>query len=133
MDITSMRLEWQKVMIPGAQSYSDMHQGPDGLVYGMTDRKNFFVFDPVNHKIIYQEEAESRFGPGTAKDSPRIFVSGLNGEIYLLLRNGIVGIEPGSFRLKMVAESPFPIETGGDYLDGRIYFVSGSHLCSYKF
>jgi len=133
MDIKSMRLEWQKVMIPGAQSYSDMRQGPDGLVYGMTDRKNFFVFDPVNHKIIYQEEAESRFGPGTAKDSPRIFVSGLNGEIYLLLRNGIVGIEPGSFRLKMVAESPFPIETGGDYLDGRIYFVSGSHLCSYKF
>jgi hypothetical protein len=32
----------------------------------------------------------------------------------------------------MQAESPVPINTGGDYLDGKIYFVSGSHLCSYK-
>jgi len=70
---------------------------------------------------------------GTAKESPKIFVSGPKGEIYLLLHNGIVRIEPGSFKLYMIAESPVPIETGGDYLDGRIYFVSGSHLCSYKF
>jgi len=133
MDLATRHVEWQKVLIPDAQSYSDMRLGPDGLVYGMTDRKNFFVFDPVNRKVIHQEEVESRFGPGTAKDSPRIFVSGPKGEIYLLLRNGIVGIDPGTFKVKMVAESPVPIETGGDYLDGRIYFVSGSHLCSYKF
>ncbi len=133
MDIATRRLEWQKVLIPGAQSYSDMCLGSDGLVYGMTDRKNLFVFDPVNHLLVHNEETASRFGMGTAKESPRIFISGPGGEIYLLLLNGIVRIEPGSFKIKMVAESPVPIETGGDYLDGRIYFVSGSHLCSYKF
>jgi len=132
MDIDSRRVEWQKVMIPKAQSYSDMCTGPDGLIYGMTDRKNLFVFDPVHHTLLHQEETESRFGPGTAKESPRIFISGPNGEIYLLLRKGIVRIELSSFKVYMVAESPVPIETGGDYLDGRIYFVSGSHLFSYK-
>jgi hypothetical protein len=133
MDLDTKKLEWQKVLIPGVQSYSDMCLGPDGLVYGMTDRNNLFVFNPANQLLVHQEEVASRFGMGTAKESPRIFVSGPKGEIYLLLRNGIVRIEPGSFKLYMIAESPVPIETGGDYFDGRIYFVSGSHLCSYKF
>jgi hypothetical protein len=31
----------------------------------------------------------------------------------------------------MLAESPVPVEYGGDYLNGRIYFASGSHLYSY--
>jgi hypothetical protein len=31
----------------------------------------------------------------------------------------------------MIADAPLPVEAGGDYLDGKIYFVSGSHLCSY--
>ena len=31
----------------------------------------------------------------------------------------------------MLAESPVPIGSGGDYLDGRIYFASGSHVYSY--
>ena len=32
----------------------------------------------------------------------------------------------------MLAESPVPIGAGGDFLDGRIYFASGSHLYSYQ-
>jgi hypothetical protein len=32
----------------------------------------------------------------------------------------------------MLAQSPVPIDAGGDYLDGRIYFASGSHLYSYE-
>jgi hypothetical protein len=31
----------------------------------------------------------------------------------------------------MLAESPLPVGPGGDILDGRIYFASGSHLYSY--
>jgi hypothetical protein len=32
----------------------------------------------------------------------------------------------------MITESPVPIQAGGDYLDGRIYFSSGSHVYSYE-
>ncbi len=133
MDIPSRKVEWQQVLIPEAQVYSDLHLAKNGLVFGVTDRKIFFVFDPVKREIIYREDAAEKFGPGTAKESPRIFITGPDGETYLLFRKGIVKPEKDSFRLTMIAESPVPVDTGGDYLDGRIYFVSGSHLCSYKF
>lgn len=132
MDVASKRLEWHKALFPGAQHYSDMCRGPHGLVYGITDFKKFFVFDPIKHVIVYQQDVEANFGKTSSEQSPRIFIFGPKKEIYLLFVKGIVKIEPGSFKMTMIAESPVPINAGGDYLDGRIYFVSGSHLCSYK-
>ena len=32
----------------------------------------------------------------------------------------------------MLARAPVPIRAGGDFLNGRIYFSSGSHLYSYQ-
>jgi hypothetical protein len=32
---------------PGVQEYSEMRMMPDGLVYGITDKRKFFVFDPA--------------------------------------------------------------------------------------
>jgi len=32
----------------------------------------------------------------------------------------------------LVAPSPVPVGPGGDYLKGRIYFGSGSHMYSWK-
>jgi len=106
--------------------------GPDGLIYGITDFKKFFVFDPVKRVVVHQQNVETSFGRTTSAQSPRIFIVGPKQEIYLLFVKGIVRVEPGSFRMTMIAKSPVPINTGGDYLDGNIYFVSGSHLYSYK-
>jgi len=49
-----------------------------------------------------------------------------------LFNKGIGQIEPGTFNIKLLAESPVPVGPGGDYHKGRIYFASGSHLYSYK-
>ena len=132
MDVASKRLEWHKAILPGVQTYSDMCVGPDGLVYGIADLKMLFVFDPVKRVIVKQQDTEAEFGKTIWAQSSRIFVLGPKKEIYLLFVKGIVKVEPGSFKMTMIAESPVPINTGGDYLHGRIYFVSGSHLCSYK-
>lgn len=132
MDAGAKKLLWHKILIPGVQTYSDMCSGPDKLIYGIADSKHFFVFDPVKREIIYQKNVSEDFGRTSGSQSPRIFVHGPKGELYLLFVKGIVKVEPGSFNMTMIAESPVPIEIGGDYLDGRIYFVSGSHLCSYK-
>ncbi|MEO5998712.1 MAG: hypothetical protein ABIN89_18255 [Chitinophagaceae bacterium] len=132
LNMASKCLEWHKALFPGAQDYSDMCVGQDGLVYGITDYKKFFVFDPVKREVVHEQNVEADFGKTTAAQSPRIFISGPKSELYLLFINGIVRVDPGSFRLTMVAKSPVPIHAGGDYLDGRIYFVSGSHLYSYR-
>ncbi len=132
MDVSTKKMEWHQPLIPGVQTYSDMCSGPDGLIYGIADSRIFFVFDPVKREIVYQKDVSESFGRTAGSQSPRIFVFGPKREIYLLFVKGIVKVEPVSYKMSMVAESPVPVEVGGDYLDGRIYFVSGSHLCSYK-
>ena len=51
----------------------------------------------------------------------------------MLFQAGIAEIDtaPHSHEIRMLAESPIPIGPGGDYLDGRIYFGSGSHVYSW--
>lgn len=132
MDLKSKHVEWHQVLFPGVQDYSDMTPGPDGLIYGIADSRKFFVFDPVKRNIVYQKDMETDFGRTTGAQSPKIFVHGPRKDIYILCVKGIVKVEAGTFKLSMIAKSPVSIDAGGDYLDGRIYFISGSHLCSYK-
>ena len=132
MDLTSKKIEWQKVLFPGAQEYSEMRSIPGGQVYGIVDKKTFFVFDPVKRTIVHQQNLAEKFGPTTAEQSPRIFVNGPKGEFYILFAKGaIVQVMPQNYELKLIAISPGPIKAGGDYSQGRIFFVSGSHLYSY--
>ncbi len=131
MDIATRRVTWRSPVLPGVQEYRDLFTVSNGRIFGIADGRTFFVFDPQQKKIVHQENVFARFGTTTGGQSPRIFVAGPEGEIYLLFGKGIVQVDPISFRTTMIAESPVPIHAGGDYLDGRIYFVSGSHLFSY--
>ncbi len=133
MDMASKKIEWQEVVFPGVQEYSEMRMMPDGLVYGITDKRQFFVFDPAKKQVVFTKDISSEFGPTTAEQSPRIFVMGPKNEVYLLFAKGaIVQVLPNSYEMKLIATAPGPIKAGGDYAHGRIFFVSGSHLMSYK-
>lgn len=133
MDMNTKKIEWQKAIFPGVQEYSEMVLMPGGLVYGITDKDRFFVFDPVKKSVIHEENLMNSFGRTTAEQSPRIFVKGPKGEMYILFANGsIVQVNPKTYKMTLIAKSPGPIKAGGDYSNGRIFFVSGSHLYSYK-
>ncbi|MDE3001209.1 MAG: hypothetical protein OXU79_19195 [Gemmatimonadota bacterium] len=132
MDMETRRLDWHAVVFPGVQGYTDMCSGPDDLVYGVADRKRFFVFDPENRRVIHERELESEFGPTTSQQGPRVFVTAPDGAIYILFRKGVAIVESDTHQIRMLAESPVPVGPGGDILDGRIYFGSGSHLYSYQ-
>ncbi len=132
MDMASKKVEWQKALFPGAQEYSEMRSVPGGLVYGIVDKKTFFVFDPAKKTVVHQQDLRETFGPTTAEQSPRIFVEGPKKEFYILFAKGaIVEVIPKSYEMKLIATAPGPIKAGGDYSDGRIFFVVGSHLYSY--
>ena len=132
IDMATKKLEWKKVLFPGVQSYTDMCINPEGLVYGITDRKTFFVFDAEKKEVIHQQSLQAEFGLTTAEQCPRVFVHGPHKEIYILFAKGIALVEPHTYKIKWLATSPVPIDGGGDYLDGRIYFVGGSHIFSYQ-
>ncbi len=132
MDMVSKRVEWHKAIIPGMQEYLDMCEGPDGLVYGFADRRRFFVFDPNRRKVLHEEDLLKKYGETVFQQGTRVFTKAADKEVYILFVKGIAKIDPKTYKITMLGQSPVPISIGGSFVDGRIYFGSGSHLCSYK-
>jgi streptogramin lyase len=132
MDVGTKRLEWHEVIFPGVEEYTDLCLGPNGLVYGIADRSRFFVFDPTQRRVVHEEWTDATFGPTPSGQGPRVFIAAPDETVYLLFIKGIARIDPSTFAITMLAESPVRIGPGGDILHGRIYFASGSHVYSYK-
>jgi hypothetical protein len=132
MDLGSKKLDWHHAVLPGVQEYADMCMGPIGLIFGIADRKQFFVFDVAKRSVVYQQDVSVDLGLTTGEQGPRIFVCDPEGTVYVLFVKGIARVDPASYALTLLAESPVSIDAGGDFQDGRLYFSSGSHLCSYK-
>jgi streptogramin lyase len=132
LDLATKRILWHEVAIPGVDNYFDLCLGPDGLVWGFADSTQFFVFDPATKKIVHRESTDKNWGPASYGQGPRIFVHGPKGKVYVLFQRAIARIEPKDWKFTLLAKSPVRIATGGDYLDGRIYFATASHLHSFK-
>lgn len=132
MDMDTKKVEWHEPVFAGVQGYSDMCLGANGLVYGVADLKRFFVFDPVHRKVIYEQDTLADLGRTNSQQGPRIFVRDPQGTVYMLFVKGVARVEPATFKITLLAESPVPVGPGGDYYKGRIYFAGGSHVYSYK-
>ena len=140
-DMTSKKIVWHEAVFPGVQEYSQLCPGPRGLVYGlasflafnpqrMEEPKRFFVFDPETRKVLHHADPHDEFGPFCYQQGQRKIVSSPDGRTFLLFKRCVAEIDPVSFRLTKVAETPADIFSGGDILGDRVYFSSGSHLCS---
>ncbi len=134
LDLATKQIEWREPAIAGARNYSDMILAPNGLVYGVVDSTRFFVFGPATREVIRERDLEEEFGRTNGQQGPRIFVPAPDGRIFMLFQRGIAEIntEPHSHEIEMLADSPVGVGPGGDYLDGRIYFGSGSHVYSWQ-
>jgi len=132
MDVNSKKVLWHQVLFPSLEEYTDLCPGPGGIVYGIVDMQHFFVFDPVNRKLIKHEDMGPRFGQTVWQQGPRVLIPGPDQYVYVLFKKGIARIDPKNHTMTWLADSPVPITAGGVYLSGRIYFVGGSsHLYSY--
>jgi len=132
MDMATQKLDWHAVVFPGVQGYTDLCRAPNGLVYGVADRKRFFVFDAAKREVVHQQDLEPEFGVTISQQGPRVFVLSPEGTLYMLFVKGVARVDLDTHAITMLAESPIPIGPGGDILDGRIYFGSGSHVYSYQ-
>ncbi len=132
LDLASKKIEWHQAVFPGVQGYTDLCPGPRGLVYGVADQRRFFVFDPSERKVVHEQDTSETLGNTVSHQGPRVFVRGPEGAVYMLFAKGIARVDPKTFKIELLAESPVPINLGGDCLDGRIYFGHESHVYSYK-
>jgi len=131
LDLATQKIEWHEPLFPNAQSYLDLCEAPGGCVYGIVDRKLFFVFDPRARTVIHQAPLAADLGLSASHQGPRILVRGEGDTVYLLLAQGIAVIDPQSFEIRLLANTPQPVTAGGDIRDGRLYFASTSHLHSF--
>jgi hypothetical protein len=127
LDWQARKITFQTAPVRGANAVQALEIGPDGLVYGLASGSNFFVFDPNDKKILYQEKLS---GHGEIAQSGLTLAA--DGNIYALFSKAIVRIVPGTFKHEKLADTPGPIRGGGAILSGRVYFSIGSHLWSYR-
>ncbi len=132
MDMDTKKIGWRQAVLPGVTSYTDMCAGPRGLVYGVADGTRFFVFDPARRTVIHQEDTSGTLGRTASQQGPRAFVVSPKGGVHMLFQKGPARIDPTTFEIELLAQSPVPMAVGGDLLDGRIYFARGSHMYSWQ-
>ena len=132
MDANSHEVRWHGAPVPGAKTITDLTVGADGLVYGLADSVDLFVFNPNNRQVVSVNRFSKDLGPSVYAQGTRAFVKGADGSIYVLLYNGIGKVDTKAHTVTRVVSSPVRITVGGAAANGRIYFGSNNHLYSWK-
>ena len=128
-DLAKRQVTFRTVVEPGAAGINDLVVTPDGLVHGMTTAGMYFVLDPEAQTFVHQEKLTA-YGPVATAQAPRTMTLTPDGSILVLFQNAIVRIDPNSRKHVKVMTTPVPVHGGIVLLDGRIYFISGSHIVS---
>ena len=132
MDANTHEVRWRGATVPGAKTITDLMVGTDGLVYGLADSVDLFVFNPNNRQVVSVNRFSKDLGPSVYAQGTRAFVKGTDGSIYVLLYNGIGKVDTKAHTVSRVVSSPVRITVGGAAANGRIYFGSNNHLYSWK-
>lgn len=132
MDANTHEVRWRGAPVPGAKTITDLMVGTDGLVYGLADSVDLFVFNPNNRQVVAVNRFSKDLGPSVYAQGTRAFVKGADGSIYVLLYNGIGKVDTKAHTVSRVVSSPVRITVGGAAANGRIYFGSNNHLYSWK-
>ncbi|MEE2659534.1 MAG: hypothetical protein VX733_13590 [Candidatus Latescibacterota bacterium] len=141
VDLMSRSVEKLGPLVSTAEQIDDMvyvagdRDGTQsGTIVGIADRRQLFALDLVSNRVTQNTHFSDDLGDTVAHQGPRVFVTG-GGEIWVLLTKGLgklITSVSGAYAVEMVAESPQHLRAGGDYLNGRLYFACGSHLCSWR-
>lgn len=132
MDANTHEVRWRGAPVPSAKTITDLMVGADGLVYGLADSVDLFVFNPNNRQVVSVNRFSKDLGPSVYAQGTRAFVKGADGSIYVLLYNGIGKVDTKADTVSRVVSSPVRITVGGAAANGRIYFGSNNHLYSWK-
>lgn len=118
---------YQTSPVLGAGDIVGLEIGADGLVYGVASGSKLFVFDPAKREVVHTADL-SEFGGAPRNSLQRQ----PDGNIYAVLSQALVKIEPKTFKLTKLADLPVAATAGMAILEGRLYYVCGAELWSYK-
>lgn len=125
VDWETREVVFRTVPVAGDTNIVSIAVGDDGLVYGLSGKGTFFVFDPAERRVVHSESFQ--FGA-----IPRHALQwGADGYLYAILRDAIVRITPGSFEHVKLDDTPYPATAGGARVGDRLYYASGPLVWSY--
>lgn len=131
MEFATREVVWSAPLLDGVARYTEMMVGPDGNVFGIADRRRFFVFDPQERVIVHEADLEEEFGLTASNQGPQVFVQAPDGRIFVLFSRGIAALNPETWEIEMLAQAPVAINNGGAVIDGRLYYATNRHIHSW--
>jgi hypothetical protein len=127
MDWKTRKVVFRTVPVPGAAEVFSLEIGPDGLVYGIASGSRLFVFDPASRTIVKRADLAA-YG-GLVRPS---LILGPDKRIYGALGKAIFRIEPGTFQIEKLADSPVPVTAGLAIFRDKLYFAANARLWSFR-
>jgi len=128
LDWQTKQVKWRTVPIPGMRAIGSMVTGPDGKLYCAGSVENdsvLFVFDPETKQVVHQQSMAD-YGGASLEMGPDGYIYGVGGQ-------AIVKITPVTYEIQKLADAG---NKGGrsaiTISGGRIYFMRGTHLWSFK-
>jgi outer membrane protein assembly factor BamB len=112
---------------PGARSINCLAVSPEGLVYGLTNTVEFFVFDPDTMDVVHRQSLGEHGAPLRPDQS---LILTLKGRLLLLLNRALLEISPADYAVNRIAALPSSAGAGSALCDGRAYYGVGAHVWS---
>jgi hypothetical protein len=127
IDWETRKVIFHTIPVPNDIRIISIEIGPDGMVYGLSGKSTFFVFDPEKQAVVHSESF-SEYG-GVPRHALH---ASPDGHVYAMMGRAIVRITPGSFEHVKLADSPKGIGAGGALLNGVLYYGLSTHVWSYE-
>lgn len=128
MDLDTKTVTWHSPVISNIGKFSQLCMTSSGLVYGIADRATFFVFNPATKAVVY---SHSLGGSIPYQQGQRALVRYEN-NIYIIYNESIRQVNPNTYEIVTLAETPVNTNSGGCYLAEEIFFSSDSKLYGYE-
>lgn len=140
-DWENKEVKWQTIPVEGAHTIRDLwpHAG-DSLVFeesflygiatmeGRTEDPVFFVFDLDKQETIHQEEWTDYGGVFSGQGQP--IIHPYNDKLYIHLHDGLVEVDPKTYRHRLVGKFPRSGWPGIITPEGVYFFFQGPELWS---
>jgi hypothetical protein len=127
LDWETRKVIFHTIPVPNDIHIVSIEIGPDGMVYGLSGKSTFFVFDPEKQAVVHSESF-SEYG-GVPRHALH---ASPDGYVYALMTRAIVRITPGTFEHVKLSSPPTAINRGGVLYNGVLYYGSETHLWSYE-
>lgn len=126
LDWKTRKLVWHGAPVAGDSRIISIMVGKDGLVYGLSGKSTFFVFDPEQRKVL-RSESLAKFG-GVPRHALQL---AKDGTLYATLSKAILRYDATGKKWLKLADTPATVTGGGALVGGRLYFASRAEIWMY--